>query len=188
MRLKPDQESFQCAYCQSVYFPEKNDDGVRVLDEPTGQDCPLCRLPLVRATLAKVPISYCSGCRGFLLPMPALEALVDGLRGSQNGAAAPAPPDQDELQRKIDCPQCHRRMEAHLYGGPGNVVIDSCETCCLIWLDRGEAQRIARATPSESTFTEEASVQSDQFSSGPIGLEISETSMPILDAIDLLFR
>ena len=46
---------------------------------------------------------------------------------------------------KIDCPQCHRRMDTHLYGGPGNVVIDSCEECSLIWLDRGELMHIVHA-------------------------------------------
>jgi hypothetical protein len=32
------------------------------------------------------------------------------------------------------------------HAGPGNVVIDSCEDCCLIWMDSGELMRIARAT------------------------------------------
>ena len=36
-------------------------------------------------------------------------------------------------------------MEAHSYCGPGNVVIDSCESCSLNWLDHGELARIAQA-------------------------------------------
>jgi Zn-finger nucleic acid-binding protein len=151
MRLKADSESFKCEYCQSIYLPEKNDDGVRVLDEPSGEDCPVCKTPLARAVLAKVSIAYCTQCRGMLIPMPALETLADELRGGPGSEATPSVPGKDELRRLIDCPQCHHRMDAHFYAGPGNVVIDSCEDCCLIWLDRGELMRIARAADSPSS-------------------------------------
>ena len=80
-----------------------------------------------------------------LIPMQALEALADELRTGQGSEAVPAVPGKDELQRKINCPQCHHAMDAHYYAGPGNVVIDSCEDCCLIWLDRGELMRIVHA-------------------------------------------
>jgi Zn-finger nucleic acid-binding protein len=53
--------------------------------------------------------------------------------------------DSSDLRRKIDCPRCHHRMDTHFYAGPGNVVIDSCENCCLIWLDRGELMHIVHA-------------------------------------------
>jgi len=137
MRLKADNESFQCDYCQRVVLAEKSDDDVRVLNEPAGQDCPVCSTPLVRAALAKVQ---------------ALEALADELRTGQGSEVVPTVPGKDELQRKINCPQCHHAMDAHYYAGPGNVVIDSCEDCSLIWLDSGELMRIARATdvPSPS--------------------------------------
>ena len=55
------------------------------------------------------------------------------------------PADGSDLRRKIDCPQCRHRMDTHFYAGPGNVVIDSCENCSLIWLDRGELMHIVRA-------------------------------------------
>jgi Zn-finger nucleic acid-binding protein len=148
MQLKADMESFKCAFCQSVYFPEKNDDGVRVLDEQAGEDCPLCKLPLVHAVLANLRIVYCSGCHGMLVPMQALEGLVEQLRPSQGSGAGPAAPDAEDLHRAVNCPQCHHPMDAHFYAGPGNVVIDSCEDCCLIWLDRGKLMHIVQATAS----------------------------------------
>jgi len=150
MRLKPDMESFQCDYCKSVYLPEKNDDGVRVLGEASGQDCPLCNVPLVHAVLAKVPIIYCKGCKGMLIPMQALEALIEELRVHEGTESLLIAPDNDDLRRAIDCPQCHHRMDAHFYAGPGNVVIDSCEECSLIWLDRGELMHIVQADDSSS--------------------------------------
>ena len=36
-------------------------------------------------------------------------------------------------------------MITHPYFGPGNVVIDSCEHCELVWLDFGELQQIVDA-------------------------------------------
>ncbi|MGA2168949.1 MAG: zf-TFIIB domain-containing protein [Terracidiphilus sp.] len=145
MRLKPGSDAFKCDYCQSVYLPGKDDDGVRVLGEPSGQACPLCSVPLVEAALAKVRILYCAACRGMLVPMQVFEGLVDELRATQGGKTVQTAPDSDDLRRRIDCPQCHHRMDTHLYGGPGNVVIDSCEECSFIWLDRGELMHIVHA-------------------------------------------
>ena len=150
MRLKTDMQSFKCEYCQSVYFPEKNDDGVRVLDKPSGQDCPVCKLPLVHAVLAKNPIIYCTTCKGTLILMGMLEGIVEELRDEHGAGAAPTSGDKEDLRRKIACPQCHRPMDVHFYAGPGNVVIDSCEECSLIWLDRVELMRIVHA-PDNST-------------------------------------
>jgi Zn-finger nucleic acid-binding protein len=36
-------------------------------------------------------------------------------------------------------------MDVHPYYGPGNVVIDSCSACDLIWLDHGELTQITDA-------------------------------------------
>ena len=36
-------------------------------------------------------------------------------------------------------------MDVHPYYGPGNVVIDSCRRCDVIWLDFGELEQITRA-------------------------------------------
>jgi Zn-finger nucleic acid-binding protein len=36
-------------------------------------------------------------------------------------------------------------MDVHPYYGPGNIVIDSCSACDLIWLDHGELQQITDA-------------------------------------------
>ena len=36
-------------------------------------------------------------------------------------------------------------METHPYYGPGNVIIDSCTGCDLVWLDFGELAQIADA-------------------------------------------
>jgi Zn-finger nucleic acid-binding protein len=191
MRLKPDMASFKCDYCQSVYFPDKNDDGVRVLDEPSGQNCPVCNsVPLVRAVLAKVPIIYCTGCHGMMVAMQALEGLVDQLRAGQGSEGASAAPDTEDLHRKINCPQCHHPMDAHFYAGPGNAVINSCENCCLIWMDRGVLMRIVHASDashqSENSFSEDSDPPPDQDWSPMVN---RSTSDAIVDGvIDSFFK
>ena len=159
MRLKPDMTSFRCDYCQRVFLPEANeDDGVRVLGEPSGQSCPICTTNcatgLVHATLDNIRICYCTKCRGMLVPMGSLSALVDAVKGEKRGGAIQPPADAADLQRKTNCPVCHHRMDTHFYGGPGNVVIDSCEDCCLTWLDGGELARIAQAPEQQFESTE----------------------------------
>ncbi|MGA7832656.1 MAG: hypothetical protein WCA21_16995 [Terracidiphilus sp.] len=190
MRLKPDMESYKCDYCQSTYFPEKNDDGVRVLDEQSGQDCPLCKLPLMHAVLGKVRIIYCTGCNGMLIAMAALEGLVEDLRSAHGTGAKLAAPDKEDLQRKINCPVCHRLMDAHFYGGPGNAVIDSCEECSLIWMDRGVLMRIAHAPDapqqSEPSFSEDSGPQPEQ-DWNPMGNRTVSDAI-VDDVIDSLFR
>jgi Zn-finger nucleic acid-binding protein len=156
--LKPDTEGFKCDYCHAVFFPGEEDDGVTVLGEAVDPDqtlaCPLCNLPLVQASIAKIPLLYCTACHGLLLPMQVLPSLIDELRidelqKAQGSPAVQTPPDQGDLKRTIQCPKCHRRMDTHFYAGPGNVIVDSCGECFLIWLDRGELTRIVHA-PDET--------------------------------------
>ena len=100
----------------------------------------------MHAALASQRIRYCERCRGMLIPMSTFMALVQQLRAGRDGPAAiPHAPDTRDLQRRIDCPQCHQRMDTHFYGGPGNIVIDDCSRCHLNWLDHGELVRIVRA-------------------------------------------
>lgn len=144
LRLEGVQEALACDYCKNIYYPEKQEDGVRVLGEAAAEACPICAIPLMHAILARERIRYCTRCRGMLVPMASFLAIVGELKaGAPDGV--PRAPDPDELKRHIDCPQCHQRMDTHYYGGPGNVVIDDCSRCFLNWLDHAELMRIARA-------------------------------------------
>ena len=156
MHLKPDMESFRCDYCQSVYFPEKNEEGVRVLDEQSDQACPICNLPLVEAAMGKTRILYCAKCHGMLIAMLVLPSLIDELQADSGGRATAVQPasDIEDLRRKIDCPKCHHAMDAHFYAGPGGVIVDSCEECCLIWLDRGGLMRIVHASDGTIAYSD----------------------------------
>lgn len=149
--LRPDTEGYKCDYCHTVFYPGEEDDGVEVTGEPADASlaCPLCNVPLVPAAIAKIPILYCKECHGLLLAMQVLQPILEELRESAQSSAVQTPPDRGDLKRTIQCPKCHRRMDTHFYAGPGNVIVDTCDVCELIWLDRGELTRIARA-PDES--------------------------------------
>jgi Zn-finger nucleic acid-binding protein len=55
--------------------------------------------------------------------------------------------------RALHCPLCKLAMDKHAYGGGGNVDVDSCEQCEVLWLDRGELSRIV-AAPDRDPKTE----------------------------------
>jgi Zn-finger nucleic acid-binding protein len=52
---------------------------------------------------------------------------------------------RDTADKVLNCPLCKREMDKHIYGGGGNVNVDSCESCNVLWLDRGELSRIVAA-------------------------------------------
>ena len=105
MRLEsPARESLTCDYCGSLVFPEKNDDGVRVLGAPTEEMCPVCGIGLVDAAFMGARIRYCTRCRGMLIDMevfrgPGADAALwaGGWRGAEGagperaGSAAELP-------------------------------------------------------------------------------------------------
>lgn len=145
MRLNPDRGCWDCPYCASEWAPEANGEGVRVL-EPSGLDCPACQAKLAKARILDYGLLYCQGCQGMLIRMGDLVPLTDDLRVSRGAPAyVGRPPDPRDLDRRIGCPQCHQTMDNHAYGGPGNIIMDTCEPCEVHWLDRGELRRIAFA-------------------------------------------
>ena len=146
LHLEEGRESLTCDYCKGVSQPEKNDDGVRVFDQPSELLCPICQVPLLHAAIDRQRILYCPHCHGNLIPMAVFVILVDSLRARRGGAVEIAPPpNPHELDRRIACPQCGGRMDTHCYAGGGNVVMDDCSRCELNWLDSGELMSIARA-------------------------------------------
>jgi Zn-finger nucleic acid-binding protein len=139
-----------CDYCGTVHFPETNADGVRVLGESSSLRCPICTVPLLQAALARERMLYCGQCRGMLVGMNPFIAMLHNLRARGEVSSESAhQPDWSEMERRIECPQCGLKMDTHLYGGGGNVIIEDCERCELNWLDHGELERIVQAPDRE---------------------------------------
>ena len=150
---RPDTEGFQCGYCHKVFFPGQGDEAVELSPQPSDAtlNCPICFQPLVKASLAKTSVLSCTQCHGVLMTMETVADVVDELRAAVENDAVQTSADRDDLKRVIQCPRCNLRMDTHRYAGPGNVVVDSCDHCSLIWFDRGELTRIAHA-PDEDTI------------------------------------
>lgn len=147
MRLVHDRDYFVCDYCTTFHFPHADDEGVRVLDEQTQRPCPSCRRSLKVAAVGRERVLHCANCRGLLVDRRAFSVLVPYLRARRRTPPeTQAPIEPAELaQRDLRCPRCEAAMETHPYFGPGQVVIDSCGSCALLWLDHGELSAIVRA-------------------------------------------
>jgi Zn-finger nucleic acid-binding protein len=146
MSLDAGKDFLACEYCGTTHFPDPNPDGVRVLDEPSDELCPRCSVPLVQAAIAGERVLYCQRCHGLLIDMDVFLAVVEDLRSRHaTSEYAGVQPDWGALDRRTKCPKCAKEMDTHPYGGPGNVIIDTCENCSLNWLDYGELQHIVRA-------------------------------------------
>jgi Zn-finger nucleic acid-binding protein len=146
LRLRDGDDFLTCDYCQSTVYPERTEEGVRVLSGASDFACPVCSLPLVHAALDGRRIYYCEHCRGMLICMDLFVPLLEDLRARRDiSAAVCRRPEESELRRQVSCPQCQGRMDTHYYAGPGNIVIDDCSRCGWNWLDPGELTRIVRA-------------------------------------------
>jgi len=133
-----------CRHCGSI---AEVSSFVRDLEfgENSQSACPLCAAPLVHARLEGHPLLACRACAGLLIGMPSFVSIIDAVRAREDRTGVPSPRQQQPGDRVLACPLCQRPMLGHLYGGPGNVVIDTCEPCRVNWLDPPELRRIARA-------------------------------------------
>lgn len=171
MELFPTRGYFFCRYCSSFHFPETTtSDGVRVLAEAKELACPACRRTLSTALLDEAhPVHYCTNCRGVLLARRAFADVVRVRRAWATGTPArPIPPEPAEFERRIACPMCTRELETHPYYGPGNVVIDSCSECHVIWLDFGELKQIVDAPGRDRGGREAAAGARQQWTADPL--------------------
>jgi Zn-finger nucleic acid-binding protein len=84
-----------------------------------------------------------------LIDMNRFVTLIDAVRAREERSLRIALPRRENpADRLINCPACRQPMLGHIYAGPGNAVIDTCERCQVNWLDRGELRRIAVAPDS----------------------------------------
>jgi Zn-finger nucleic acid-binding protein len=149
MELFERRRYYFCTYCGTFHFIETPPmEGVHVLERPaTALPCPLCAAPLAKSLLDETyAIESCEQCRGLLMSRAEFAAAIAARRASESGPpSSPVPIDRRELARKLTCPSCRAPMDVHPYYGPGNVVIDACSRCDIIWLDFGELKQITDA-------------------------------------------
>ena len=146
MTLVNERNYFICEYCGTYGIPNANRDGVHILGETSEISCPVCQNFLVTAVIDGNRVLQCPNCKGVLFDQWVFAFAVSYLR---NESTQPEPPprmlNRQELDRSLSCPKCNQRMDTHLYGGAGNIVIDNCYSCNLVWLDYGELNKIITA-------------------------------------------
>jgi Zn-finger nucleic acid-binding protein len=143
MKIEAEKEFFHCEFCGSYDFPNPNKDGIALLDEISPYHCPACNKTLVTAAFEDIHIFSCPNCRGNLINQSRmLPILNEALALNTMVKDQPLHQDRSELQRKYTCPSCQKKMDAYPYGGAGNITIQGCRQCELIWLDFGELTRI----------------------------------------------
>jgi Zn-finger nucleic acid-binding protein len=144
--LVPDRDYMFCEHCGTFHFLAESEDGVRVLEEVSDLRCPVCRETLRRAVLDRHPAWYCPRCRGALTAQHSFRQVVEQRRAKNTRApVAVRPINGAELERRIACPRCGQAMDTHPYYGPGNIVIDNCPHCHVVWLDAGELRQAVNA-------------------------------------------
>jgi Zn-finger nucleic acid-binding protein len=140
---------FFCTHCGTFHFIDSPAvDGVQVLVRHSdGRSCPRCTAALAKSLLdEQYPVEHCERCKGLLIERGSFADALTRRRTRAGGPGTqPAPLDRRELERHVACPACGKSMDVHPYYGPGNVVIDSCTNCSLLWLDYGELQQMTDA-------------------------------------------
>lgn len=128
-------------------------DDVEVGSETTSV-CPACQALLSDGTIQGKSVLYCTKCRGLLVSISNFLPLVEFLRALRRPTGSDIQArDNSDADRHFTCPHCDKTMTGHPYGGPGNVNIDTCESCSVVWLDRNELQRIVMAPDYSSLYS-----------------------------------
>ena len=148
MTLYRERGYFHCEFCGAYHFPNESPDGIRLLGPaPEKLPCPVCGESLSIALLDDVYRGHqCPECRGLLLETAVFRDIV--MRRRAGTTAPPEPPrprNLAELERRLPCPRCGQTLDTHPYYGPGNIIIDTCNTCHTVWLDPKELARVVNA-------------------------------------------
>lgn len=149
MALVPSRRYFHCRHCGTYRFPDTVEaDGIRIVGQSADPPkCPVCTVGMAHALLDdEHPIDFCGRCRGILLPRTSFALVTQRRRAwATSPPVAPSPVDRDELRRRLACPTCGRTFDTYMHSGPGNVIIDNCAACDVIWLDFGEMRQMVDA-------------------------------------------
>jgi Zn-finger nucleic acid-binding protein len=175
MELVESRRYFQCRHCGTFHFPDGTEaDGIRIVGTPADAPaCPVCKVPMAHALLdGDHPVDFCASCRGALLPRATFAGVINKRRAwATDPPAEPIPLDRRDLARELACPRCRRRFDTYPHYGPGNVVIDSCTSCDLVWLDFGEIRQIVDAPGRDRGSRHMPRIDDDYVRNGPPALE-----------------
>ena len=133
-------DSMQPAPREVKLLSEKNDESGAL---PGELECPRCKGKLLPHTLEGIGVRVCADCAGLWMGS---EQFRDALK-------KPPPQAMEESsgsglraalweESGLRCPVCNLPMSKGHYAYSSGVIIDRCQTCKGIWLDRGELAKL----------------------------------------------
>jgi len=101
----------------------------------------------VATSCSATTASDCSSAMSTSAQLSANASLAESALNPQNLA----PSIRRLMSAESPAHPARRKMDVHPYYGPGNVVVDTCGECGLIWLDHGEMTRVEQASGVRQT-------------------------------------
>lgn len=104
--------------------------------------CPKCGMDMTKRRIEGMEIDNCPKCGGIWCDLGEYDPLLGAksLEGLKKGS-----PDKYHDSLKMTCPQCKPGSMVKLDTGVKGVHIDKCTTCCGVWLDGGELEKMREA-------------------------------------------
>ncbi len=106
--------------------------------------CPRCKKELKKAIFYKTEVDYCSQCLGIWFEDDELRWAKDEKDHNLNWLDVDLWKNEEKFKISYGirlCPACRLPLYEVFYGD-SDVVVDVCNLCQGIWLDRGEFKRI----------------------------------------------
>ena len=113
-------------------------------DTATDFKCPICKKSLSSSILCNVEIDYCQSCLGLWFEEEELRLAKDEKDGNLGWFDIDLWKNEKEFKisrgRRL-CPSCRMPLYEVYYGDSG-IIVDVCNLCHGVWLDRAEFKKI----------------------------------------------
>ncbi|MDD2732123.1 MAG: zf-TFIIB domain-containing protein [Candidatus Pacebacteria bacterium] len=106
--------------------------------------CPYCKKPLVKTIFHNVEVDYCPGCLGIWFEEDELRLAKDKKDKDLNWLDIDLWKDDEKFNISYGirlCPFCRVPLYEVYYGDSG-IIIDACNLCHGVWLERAEFKKI----------------------------------------------
>jgi uncharacterized protein len=112
--------------------------------------CPHCRTAMTPVEYEGTLVHTCGTCGGEYVGGEALRTIVttqhqrfdDDVLVQIAGREPVCGVPSDDLDRCVECPACAEPMDPMNYCGNSGVVVDRCDECGGLWMDRGELEKV----------------------------------------------
>jgi len=106
--------------------------------------CPLCKIGLEEAIFCNTGVNYCPRCLGVWFEEEELRWAKDEKDKNLNWLDIDLWKDEKKFKISFGirlCPNCRLPLY-EIYYGDSRIIVDLCNLCQGVWLDRGEFKRI----------------------------------------------